>query len=88
MPDTPDRRAMSSRVDHRNAQAAYTANVGQPGILSTYADMRHIKQYWSSYPTVPYWKKADVAVGASPSSNCDDASVMTPDGADDLREER
>ena len=53
--DSPERRAMSSRVYSQNAKAAYEENAGKPGVLSDTADIAHIKQYLSTWPTAPYW---------------------------------
>jgi insulysin len=53
---SPARRAMSSRVYSQAARAEYDGLVGQPGVLSSYADMRHVKQFLSSYAHAPYWR--------------------------------
>merc|ERR1712085_2206 len=52
---SPERRAVSSRVYNRNAQDSFDQNVGKPGILSSYADTRKLKQHLASLPTAPYW---------------------------------
>jgi secreted Zn-dependent insulinase-like peptidase len=54
--DAPQRRAMSSRVYRHESKADYEAALKEPGVLSTFEDMRHLKQYLSSWPTVPYWR--------------------------------
>jgi insulysin len=54
--DSPSRRCMSTRVYNQDSKSNYEASVGKPGILSTYSDMRHCKQYLSSWPSVPYWR--------------------------------
>jgi insulysin len=55
MPDSPDRRAVSSRVYNRKAKALYEENVGKPGYISSYDDARKLKQMLTAYPTAPYW---------------------------------
>jgi len=52
---TPERRAVSSRVYNRKAQNLFDENVGNPGIISSYADARKLKQQLASLPTAPYW---------------------------------
>jgi hypothetical protein len=53
---SPSRRVMSARVYNHAAKAEYEAALTQPGVLSTFEDMRHFKQYLSSWPTAPYWR--------------------------------
>ena len=50
-----ERRAVSSRVYNHNARDVFDQDTGKPGILSSYADTRKLKQYLSSLPTAPYW---------------------------------
>ena len=50
-----DRRAVSSRVYNRKAKDLFDQNVGKPGVISSYADARKLKQHLSSFPTAPYW---------------------------------
>jgi insulysin len=52
---SPQRRAMSSRVFSHNAKEQYEQSMHQPGILSSYSDMRYMKQYLGTYSTIPYW---------------------------------
>jgi len=52
---SPERRAVSARVYSQKAKKEYDSNIGKPGILSSYADSRHLKQFLSVYPTAPYW---------------------------------
>jgi insulysin len=53
---SPNRRAMSARVYSHDSKAEYEAALKEPGVLSTFADMRELKQYLSPYPLVPYWR--------------------------------
>ncbi len=53
---SPGRRNMSSRVYNHTAKAEYEAALTEPGVLSTFEDVRHFKQYLSSWPTAPYWR--------------------------------
>ncbi len=55
MPDSPDRRAVSSRVYNRKAKALYEENIGKPGYISSYDDARKLKQMLTAFPTAPYW---------------------------------
>ena len=55
--ESPNRRALSARVYSQNSRSAYEAALNQPGILSSFSDMRHLKQFLSSWPNVPYWRK-------------------------------
>ena len=52
----PNRRAMSARVYSHDSKLEYEAALKEAGVLSTFADMRQVKQYLSSYPLVPYWR--------------------------------
>ena len=54
---SPSRRCMSSRVYRHGSQDIYDTSLTKPGILSTYADMRYIKQFLCTWPNVPYWFK-------------------------------
>ena len=53
---SPKRRVMSSRVFSHKAKAEYEISRTQPGILSTFSDMRYLKQFLSSWPSIPYWR--------------------------------
>jgi secreted Zn-dependent insulinase-like peptidase len=55
--DSPERRAMSSRVYSQKNKAAYEEGVSKPGILSDYADIFHLKQFLSTWPVAPYFLK-------------------------------
>jgi len=50
------RRAMSARVYNHEAKEEFEKNLNKPGVLSSYADIRHMKQYLSTWPIVPYWR--------------------------------
>ena len=52
---SPERRALSARVYCQSAKGDFEKNVGRPGVLSSYADCRSLKQFLSLYPTAPYW---------------------------------
>ena len=54
--DSPERRVMLSRVYNQKSKAAYEESLDDPGVLSTYTGMRYLKQFLSSWPTVPYWR--------------------------------
>ena len=54
--DAPERRVMLSRVYNQKSEAAYKESLGDLGVLSTYSDMRFLKQFLPSWPTVPYWR--------------------------------
>ncbi|KAL9185105.1 hypothetical protein ACHAXT_002882, partial [Thalassiosira profunda] len=53
--DPERRRAVSARVYNRKAKDVFDSNVGKPGVISSYADARNVKQHLSSLPTAPYW---------------------------------
>jgi len=53
------RRAMSARVYNHEGKAEFEKDVNKPGVLSTYADIQHVKQYLSTWPIVPYWRIED-----------------------------
>lgn len=54
--DSPKRRVMSARVYSHNSKEEYEASSNQPGVLSSFSDMRYFKQFLSSWPRVPYWR--------------------------------
>jgi insulysin len=56
-PDAPERRVLSTRVYSQKSSAEHDANMGRNGFLSNFDDIRHLKQYLSTYPTAPYWTK-------------------------------
>jgi secreted Zn-dependent insulinase-like peptidase len=51
--------AMTARVYNQKSKNHYEDSIGKPGILSSYSDMRHFKQYFSSWPIAPYWRIID-----------------------------
>jgi hypothetical protein len=53
--DAPERKAISARVYGRKATDEYNKNVGKSGYLSSYDDVKQLKQFFSQYPTAPYW---------------------------------
>jgi insulysin len=53
--DAPERRAMSSRVFSQTIKSEYEASQKEPGVLSTYSDMRFLKEYLSTWPASSYW---------------------------------
>ena len=58
--NSPQRRVISARVYGHKAQEEYQKNVGSAGYLSTYNEVRQVKQFLEQYPTAPYWiKKVD-----------------------------
>ncbi|KAG7364481.1 secreted/periplasmic Zn-dependent peptidase, insulinase-like protein [Nitzschia inconspicua] len=50
------RRALSSRVFSQAAKAEYEESQKQPGVLSSYSDMRFLKEFLSTWPVAPYWR--------------------------------
>ncbi len=52
--DSPQRRAMSSRLYSQKARASFESNVGQPGVLSSYKDIQCLKPFLTSWPSAPY----------------------------------
>lgn len=54
--DAPERRAMSSRVFSQAFKSEYEASLNSPGVLSTYTDMRYLKEFMPSWPIAPYWR--------------------------------
>ena len=53
---SPDRRVMSGRVYSQRHQDKFESIKSQPGVLSSFEDITHIKRFLSAYPTVPYWR--------------------------------
>ena len=51
------RRCMSSRVYRHGSHSEYETSLSRPGVLSTYADMRYIKQFLGTWLNAPYWFK-------------------------------
>jgi hypothetical protein len=58
--EAPERRAMSSRVFNHASKAEYEESLKEPGVLSTFTDMRYLKDFMSSWPVAPYWRKPEV----------------------------
>jgi insulysin len=58
---SPNRRALSARVYGHKAKAEYEASLKQPGVLSSYSDMIHLKQHLSTWPIIPYWTRNEVS---------------------------
>ena len=56
-PDAPQRRVMSSRVFSHACKAEYESSLNDPGVLSTFSDMRYLKDFLSSWPVAPYWRR-------------------------------
>jgi hypothetical protein len=54
--EAPQRRAMSSRVFNHASRAEYEASLNEPGVLSTFSDMRYLKEFLSAWPLAPYWR--------------------------------
>lgn len=52
----PSRRAMSARVYNQEAKELFESNLDKPGILSSFPEIRHLKQFLSSKPLAPYWR--------------------------------
>lgn len=55
MPNSPERRVVSSRVYNRKSKELFEANIGKPGYISSYDEARKLKQQLSTFPTAPYW---------------------------------
>jgi insulysin len=53
---SPKRRALSARVFRHSSKQEYEEALSQPGVLSTFSDMRYLKQFLGSWPKVPYWR--------------------------------
>lgn len=53
---SPDRRVMSARVYSQKFINEFETARGQPGVVSNFDDMRHLKQFLSTWPTAPYWR--------------------------------
>jgi len=54
--DSPERRVMSSRVFSHGSKEEYEETLTEPGVLSSYSDMRYLKEFLSTWPVVPYWR--------------------------------
>jgi len=54
--DSPDRRVLSSRVFSHASKAEYEESLTEPGVLSSYSDMRYLKEFLPTWPVAPYWR--------------------------------
>lgn len=54
-PSSPSRRLLSSRVYSQRERDTYERSLKEKGVLASFEDMRHVKQYLSTWPVVPYW---------------------------------
>jgi hypothetical protein len=54
--DAPERRVMSSRMFNHTSKGEYEASLSEPGVLSSYSDVRYVKEFMPSWPLVPYWR--------------------------------
>ena len=54
--DSPDRRAISSRVFSHASKEEYEESLAEPGVLSSYSDMQYLKEFLPTWPVVPYWR--------------------------------
>ena len=54
--DSPERRVMSSRVFSHASKAEYEESLTEPGVLSSYSDMRYLKEFLPTWQKVPYWR--------------------------------
>lgn len=57
--DAPERRVVSSRVYNHATKAEYESSLMEPGVLSSYADIRYLKEFMSTWPNAPYWRMID-----------------------------
>ena len=55
--DSPERRVMSSRVFSHASKEEYEETLNEPGVLSSFSDMRYLKEFLPTWPVVPYWRK-------------------------------
>jgi len=53
--DSPERRVISARVYGQKAKEVYELNVGKPGFLSSYDEVKQVKQFLEQHATAPYW---------------------------------
>lgn len=51
----PERRVISTRVYGYSQRGEYEKNIGKTGILSSYDEVRQVKQFLDQYPIAPYW---------------------------------
>ena len=54
--NAPDRRVMSSRVFNHASKEEYEESLTEPGVMSSFSDMRYLKEFLSTWPVVPYWR--------------------------------
>jgi len=55
--EAPERRVLSTRVYSKKGRSEFDENVGKPGYLSNYNEIRQLKQFLPRLPTAPYWIK-------------------------------
>ena len=51
--DAPERRAISTRVFSQNSRDEYESTIKKPGVLSSFGDMRYLKEFLSTWPVAP-----------------------------------
>jgi hypothetical protein len=54
--EAPKRRTLSSRVFSQQCKSEYESTLVEPGVLSTYTDIRLLKEHLSTWPVVQYWR--------------------------------
>mmetsp|Transcript_19053 Transcript_19053/g.53095 ORF Transcript_19053/g.53095 Transcript_19053/m.53095 type:complete len:1203 (+) Transcript_19053:242-3850(+) len=54
--NSPERRIISSRVFSHASKSEYEETLTEPGVLSSYSDMRYLKEFLSTWPVVQYWR--------------------------------
>lgn len=52
--ESRDRRALTSMVFSQDCKNEYDATIKNPGVLSSYSDMRYLKEFLSTWPVAPY----------------------------------
>eukprot|EP00536_Pseudo-nitzschia_multiseries_P014028 jgi/Psemu1/68953/estExt_Genemark1.C_6480023 len=54
--DSPERRILSCRVFSQASKSEYEESLTETGVLSSYSDMRYLKEFLPTWPAVPYWR--------------------------------
>jgi hypothetical protein len=54
--EAPERRVLSSRVFSQASKEEYESTLADPGVSSSYSDMRYLKDFLSTFPIAPYWR--------------------------------
>eukprot|EP00531_Pseudo-nitzschia_arenysensis_P017139 CAMPEP_0116149838 /NCGR_PEP_ID=MMETSP0329-20121206/19195_1 /TAXON_ID=697910 /ORGANISM="Pseudo-nitzschia arenysensis, Strain B593" /LENGTH=1190 /DNA_ID=CAMNT_0003646247 /DNA_START=113 /DNA_END=3685 /DNA_ORIENTATION=+ len=54
--ESPERRVMSSRVFSHASKEEYEETLTEPGVLTSFSDMRYLKEFLPTWPVVPYWR--------------------------------